>query len=462
MTEQPTDDDTTGSDRSDVDPDPEPDPSTSGPGEPVAAVAIPADATTVVDVPQIPGQDEFLSLAMQAKMYAASSLVPSALRNKPADVLLVLMTGRDLGITPTAALRKCYVVDGSVTVAPALKAAIVSMKGLGKVRPPGRFMPGVHDAEGRPIPDPDFPNTRERATAIALDPSGMEIARYTMTRDDVDDITINSSGDKLVGKDNWRNYPGRMLYHRVQGYLIDDIWPEATFGMYDPDSLGAITDESGELIELDSVEVPPGFVRERRSGGGSNRPNPDAPLTADEADALRNRASALPEGGKEALRAMARAQNVPLVFSDMTNGRARKVTGFLDNIEGRAARGEWGDWSPPEPAADPGTDGTEPAGGGDDDDITDVCGDCGEAVDACECDQPDNADTPPDEPDVTVVMDPPTLAMVLRLPDDGLAAIGVDELRAACRAAFVEFDDDCDAEDLVGLLRAGTEPMDAQ
>ena len=43
---------------------------------------------------------------------AKSALIPEALRNKPADVAVVLMTGAELGLGPMLSLRSIYVVKG--------------------------------------------------------------------------------------------------------------------------------------------------------------------------------------------------------------------------------------------------------------------------------------------------------------------------------------------------------------
>jgi hypothetical protein len=103
-----------------------------------------------------PGAEEVVAMAAQAKMMAASGLVPNALKGKPADVLLVLMTGRDLGIPPTTAIRECYVIEGNVTVSPQIRLARIRQLGLGRV-----------------LPGPA--NTDLEATAIALDPDGKQI-----------------------------------------------------------------------------------------------------------------------------------------------------------------------------------------------------------------------------------------------------------------------------------------------
>lgn len=297
--------------------------------EPALVPALPDDhIAPVIDLPVIAPEHEFRALAMQAKMLSDSSLVPSALRGKPHDVLLVLMTGRDLGIAPTAALRKCYVVDGQVTIAPMLKSALVKMKGAGCVRP-------AQD------------NDAEHATAIAYDPAGKEIARYTVTWDDVKDITINSSGKKLVAKDNWKNYPARMLWHRASGYIIDDIWPEISFGLYSPDEIGAITDEEGHVIDVAEVQVVDGFEKGNRRGKSNDAP----PQLMDDAtaEALRVRASLLPADAKPLLKDQLVEREIRGSFFSNLQSSAKVVDALITSFEKRAAGGEWGEWSPPAP-----------------------------------------------------------------------------------------------------------------
>jgi hypothetical protein len=209
-----------------------------------------------VMLPVIPSKDEFLSLALQAKLFAEASVVPKDLRGKPWDILAVLMVGRDLGIPVTAALRRCYVIDGMVTIAPSLRLAKVRQAGAGRV-----------------VPHPE--NSNRWAGALALDPHNQPLGPVTVfTWDDaataglVDfrctpDEHFEPGGTNQYGKpnrcackNNWRTYPKRMLWWRAAGYCVDDYFPEVGMGVYSPDELGAMTDEDGVPIDVTSVEVP--------------------------------------------------------------------------------------------------------------------------------------------------------------------------------------------------------------
>jgi len=207
--------------------------------------------THLVEVPIMPRHDEFMALAAQAKIMAASALVPRALQNRPADVLLVMLTGRDVGVPITAALRKCYVIDGQVTVAPALRLAKIRNLGLGRIVPDKgnddtRAAAIAVDPRDRPMGPPSVFTWDDAARAGLVDP------RCTAT----EHFRPSVGNGRCNCKDNWRKYPQRMLWWRAAGYCADDYFPEAGLGLYSPDELGAVTDELGQPIDVNEVEVP--------------------------------------------------------------------------------------------------------------------------------------------------------------------------------------------------------------
>lgn len=299
---------------------PEPEPQTEGT---VGALLATVDDAPPADLSPMPDSEEFRSILTMARVLADSSLVPSDLRGKPHDVALILLTGRELGIAPTAALRSCYVVDHRVTLAPALKQAIVTDRGLGKVRP----APG---------------NNAEQATWIAFEPDGndgwQEAGRLTLTMDEMA-AAQNGTRGRLIDKDNWQSYPARMLSARCRGWLIDDIWPEAALGLYSPDEVGAFTNEDGEPIDVASYEnVPDGYRK--------TAPAPPTLIPEEVAEALRLRLVALPQDAQVLARGMLRDRDVPLPLNTAPEPKAKIVEPIIGGLEKRAANGEWGDWPP--------------------------------------------------------------------------------------------------------------------
>lgn len=204
-----------------------------------AAVERVVETARIVNLGELPERGAWEQMCRMAVTFAESDLVPKAMYRKPADVLLVLVTAHDLGIGVTNALSQCYVIDSKVTISPKLRLALLNNSGRGTIRP-------------------HKDNTAESATAIVFDSDRRTvIGEYTL---DVGDVP-----PALLGKTNWKNYPKRMLWWRCLGYAIDDYFPEAGIGLYSADELGAVTDEDGEPIGLDSYGPEPGFERRVRA-----------------------------------------------------------------------------------------------------------------------------------------------------------------------------------------------------
>lgn len=299
---------------------PQPDPA----AEALAATdaAITAAAEAALAMPDIPGRDEFLSLCMQAKVMAEASIVPKALRGKPHDVLVVLLTGRDLGIPVTTALRKVYVIDGQPSLAPQLLNARIRQLGLGAIRP-----------------HPDTTDTR--AGAIPLGPDGIELGPTVwFSWDDAKRAKLvgrncepweHASGCKC--KDNWKAYPQRMLWWRAAGYAADDYFPEASLGLYSPDELGAITMDDGTPIDVDSVELPPGF-----EGRGRGGPDGTEPADLETLQGLHVSLLALPPEVLAEAKDRWREQLPPI--GKLTDAEARRARALLSGFQSQARKVE--------------------------------------------------------------------------------------------------------------------------
>lgn len=318
-----------------------------------------------LELPAVMPSDEFAGLASQARVLASSALVPQALRGKPHDVFLVLLTGRDLGVTATSALRSCYVVDGKVTLAPALKKALIERQGLGAIRPPS-------------VGDPDYPNSAQRATAIVYGPDGHELGRLQLTWADVENIS--DKGKRLVDKSNWKNYPQRMLWWRAVGWACDDYFSGVAYGLYSPDEVGGFIDAEGQPLDVDSVEVPDGFDRERE------RAKADPPIGAQVGGELAARATRLPKPARDLFRQQLAERDLQPPLADVPSSKRGLVDAMLSGLESRARCGEFG---PPEAEAVPAADvalcefcSEAPCVCAPGDDVV-LCGDCGD--DPCTC-----------------------------------------------------------------------------
>lgn len=400
-----------------------------------AHAAIEAAARAAIEQPGIPGRDEFLALAMQARMLAGSALCPRDLRGKPADVLLILLTGRDVGIPVTSALRKVYVVDGQPSLAPQLKLALVRRQGLGVVRKvagscaawagarafgpddkPLGDEPTVvtwHDAKLAGLagvecyPDEiEVPQCDGVTGEALLDEHGVQrvvrqVVGETIVHSDVclaprggngGSAADYRNGVRVRCKDNWRSYPRRMLWWRAAGYEVDDQFPEVGLGLYSPDELDAMTDEHGRPISPATVALPPGFEQAERATANAERQanaeqgtpqGADAPADPAAIAALKARGNALPGPVRALLKERwAQTDTVRGFTMDQLPERLVKfVEAMMAGFEAVAKR-EHG-WTPPaegaqiaqEPAeGDAPVDGAESAQGAADANVGDLAG----------------------------------------------------------------------------------------
>lgn len=170
-----------------------------------------------------------------AKVLGMSSLLPQALRGKPADVLVTVMYGREMGLTPMQSIQGIYVVNGRPTCAGKLL--------LAQVRRAGHKVKLTGDAKA---------------------------ARCVITRNDdpephVEDFTwSDAERAKLTGKDVWKQWPQNMLRWRALSNAVNFTCPEVAMGF--------------EITELVQDEIAP--VRPSLAEVAALRDQPPPPAAA--------------------------------------------------------------------------------------------------------------------------------------------------------------------------------------
>lgn len=150
-----------------------------------------------------------LSDLMQvSEMLAKSSMVPTAYRGKPQDILVCLMWGNEVGLGPVQALNGISVINGK----PAMwgDAALALVRGHRDCAGIREWIDGEGDAR----------------TAHC------EVTR----RGQVPEVRTFSVKDAkkagLWGKQGpWQQYPDRMLQMRARGFAIRDVFPDALRGV---------------------------------------------------------------------------------------------------------------------------------------------------------------------------------------------------------------------------------------
>lgn len=138
-----------------------------------------------------------------------SSMIPQALRGKPADIAIVLMTGRELGLSVMQSLRSIHVINGRGVLSSDLIAGLCLRSPACKY-----FRLVSSDAKA--------------ATYETHREGSPEPVRLSFTVD-------QARQANLTGKDTWKAYPDAMLRARCAAALARAVYPDLVAGLYDTD-----------------------------------------------------------------------------------------------------------------------------------------------------------------------------------------------------------------------------------
>jgi hypothetical protein len=161
-----------------------------------------------------------------AKIACASGLVAV---KRPEEAAVILLTGRELGLSPMQALRGIYVVNGKPVLSADLLVAVVRRSGL--------------CASWRAVE-----STAERCTIATLRVGETEPATRTWTMADAKRAGV-------AGKPIWSQYPAAMLRHRCAADLAREVYPDVVLGLYDPEELGGVPRDVVDTSATKPVEV---------------------------------------------------------------------------------------------------------------------------------------------------------------------------------------------------------------
>lgn len=151
-------------------------------------------------------QPQSLDQAMKLSEYLAKSgLVPDALKGKATDIMVVMMTAHDLGMSVTEGFRAIHVIKGRPTLSAAYRIART------KAHPDIEYFRLVQSDDAR-------------ATWEARRKGDMEPTRITFTIE-------QAKAAGLTAKDNWRSFPAAMLRARAGSALADVICPDGIYGL---------------------------------------------------------------------------------------------------------------------------------------------------------------------------------------------------------------------------------------
>ena len=137
--------------------------------------------------------------AVASKLYSVAS---------PEAALMILLTGRDLGLTASQSFRAVYIVSGKPVVSSDAMVAAIRRSGL---------------CDSWRV----IETTAERCTIETTRKGESEPERETFTQDDATRAGLNR-------KDVWRQYPRDMLRHRAAAGLARRVYPDVILGCYAP------------------------------------------------------------------------------------------------------------------------------------------------------------------------------------------------------------------------------------
>lgn len=359
------------------------------PAVPPPPSALERAAHELMETPGAPGRDEFLVLATTARILSMSAGAPAAIRNNPWLAFHLALIGRDLGISPSAALQQIDVIGydertnnydkAQLSLSPELLNGQIRRLGLGSIvpaassadactavalAPGGRLDPRCARIWPEHVPD----GTPGGPCRCTLD---LVLGEHTFTWEDAQQANLADSacvgpkshtaaclngGSGTSGKrchQGYRTYPKRMMWWRAAGYAASDYFPEAGLGLYSPEELGAVVDpETGRPVDPGDVELPEGYEPPPEPHNPALDPLCDA-LPDDCADlrARIDRITAAGGGASQALREMWTAptgengEGPPTLppFARLQRRHKGKAVAMVRSVEARIKRGEWGD-----------------------------------------------------------------------------------------------------------------------
>lgn len=162
-----------------------------------------------------------------ANRLADSGLVPEALRKRPADVLVVMLKGLELGLRPMLALSEIHVINGKAGCSAKLKMGMCLAK----------------------------PDICEEFTLIE---SNDQKATYQAKRVGKDAVRLTFTAKEaeiagLLVKDTWKKYRPAMLRGRCSSALADAVFPDITNGIMTDEELEDLVEQRAEPRHVEAT-----------------------------------------------------------------------------------------------------------------------------------------------------------------------------------------------------------------
>lgn len=181
-----------------------------------------------------------------AEIVVASGLGPKSVRT-PEAAMVIIITGRELGLTSMQSLRSIHVVEGravlDATLIMALCLRLPLCERFSCSKSDGQIASFVAKRRGQP----------ETALSFTID---------------------QAKAAGLTGKDNWKKYPDAMLRARCIAALARLVFPDAMLGVYERDEIPGGDDTRASDADVRTVPGP----RPSPAPSSGSRPTLDSHL----------------------------------------------------------------------------------------------------------------------------------------------------------------------------------------
>lgn len=166
-----------------------------------------------------------------AEVLAKSTLLPKGLHGSVPDVVVQILAGQELGLSPMAAIRGIHIIEGKPVLAADTMVALVLRSGLAE------YFACIEDTDSSVTYE-----TKRKGSPVAQ--------KLSWTVADT-----KRAGLQL--KDNWRTFPRSMMKARAKAALARDVYPDILAGCYDPDEIQVPVREQARPVVAAPIAAEP-------------------------------------------------------------------------------------------------------------------------------------------------------------------------------------------------------------
>ena len=204
-----------------------------------------------------------------SKMVAHSDLAPKDYRDKPANVLIAIQMGSEVGLSPMAALQNIAVINGRPALWGDAALAVV------QVHPAYEWHKEYTQGEG------------DAMTAICqIKRKGSDVSEGTFS------VAQAKKAELWTKQGPWTTYPDRMLKMRARGFALRDKFADALRGLI-------TAEEAMDLVAIEDPRgpAPEGVIQKKSQKAATSVSGVQTPIEApQEAPAQAVRESPAPQG----------------------------------------------------------------------------------------------------------------------------------------------------------------------